>query len=196
MIFQVQQKVFKNENAQSKRVECKPQQHKAFAIHEDIPKEKKKTAEVKPKAVKIAECDQKQSTSTVNETKSSTLIVAESKSTIIIHKEQKITTEVKNDEDSKQSQDTEISANISHLHIPDPEDTLDVPCKSDLDMSIDSLCGSPMSVDRSIAIRRQEYQLALDQFYNVEEYDSEIYSYIKEAEVSITALSCTLCKLQ
>lgn len=177
-------KVSKDENAQSRKPDCKPQQQQNFAILKDIPKEKKKIVE--QKTLNTTECGQKSTESLEfiqNKDKPCILIVAESKSKIAINEDKKISEEIKDDDNSKHSGDTEISANISHLHIPDSEDTLEVSCKSDLDMSMDSLCGSPMSVDKTLTARRQEYQIALDHFYNVEEYDAEIYKYIKDAEV-------------
>jgi hypothetical protein len=52
-----------------------------------------------------------------------------------------------------------------------------------LDMSMDSIIGSPMSVDRSVVQRRINYQQAEEEFYNVTEYQTEIYKYMKTAEV-------------
>jgi hypothetical protein len=54
-----------------------------------------------------------------------------------------------------------------------------------LDMSMDSIIGSPMSVDRSVAQRRLNYQQVEEEFYNVTEYQTEIYKYMKTAEVYI-----------
>lgn len=52
-----------------------------------------------------------------------------------------------------------------------------------LDMSMDSIIGSPMSVDRTVVQRRINYQQAEEEFYNVTEYQTEIYNYMKTAEV-------------
>lgn len=70
--------------------------------------------------------------------------------------------------------------------IPEPQQ-LPVPIVDDadvtLDMSMDSIIGSPMSVDHSVAQRRINYQQAEEEFYNVTEYQTEIYKYMKTAEV-------------
>jgi hypothetical protein len=70
--------------------------------------------------------------------------------------------------------------------IPEPQQ-LPAPIVDDgdvtLDMSMDSIIGSPMSVDHSVAQRRINYQQAEEEFYNVTEYQTEIYKYMKTAEV-------------
>lgn len=71
---------------------------------------------------------------------------------------------------------------------PEPEQPL-APAVEDidvsLDMSMDSIIGSPMSVDRSVVQRRANYQQAEEEFYNVVEYQTEIYKYMKTAEVRL-----------
>ncbi|XP_059490216.1 G2/mitotic-specific cyclin-A isoform X2 [Neocloeon triangulifer] len=97
--------------------------------------------------------------------------VIEVKEEVVVEDIAAVEENVENDRESG-----EISNSISHLQIPDENEL-------NLDMSMDSIIGSPMSVDRSVAQRRINYQQVEEEFYNVTEYQTEIYKYMKSAEL-------------
>jgi len=75
---------------------------------------------------------------------------------------------------------------VQNEQVPEPQQVQVVAVDDSdiaLDMSMDSIIGSPMSVDRSVVQRRINYQQAEEEFYNVTEYQTEIYKYMKTAEV-------------
>jgi hypothetical protein len=80
----------------------------------------------------------------------------------------------------------ESEPEVENEEVPEPQQVQVVAVDDSdiaLDMSMDSIIGSPMSVDRSVVQRRINYQQAEEEFYNVTEYQTEIYKYMKTAEV-------------
>lgn len=166
-----------DENAQSKKLEAKPLQVKSFSIFEEKQLEKKKpTNNARAEACSVSLNTIKEVEKKENVAK---LRLAQSKIPA---------------EEEEVSQDTAISTDISNLHIPDSNDDSESVFKFDLDMSMDSLCCSPMSVDKTVVARRTEHQLTFDNFLNVDEYEAEIYKYIKESETRYRPKPCYMRK--
>ncbi|KAF4524680.1 hypothetical protein B566_EDAN009524 [Ephemera danica] len=166
--FGMNLKVSTDENAQSKKLEAKPLQLKSFSIFEDKTLNKKKPTNTRIGA---------SSSVSLNTVKEEQVEKKENVAKLRLAESKKIQAE-----EEEVSQDTAISTDISNLHIPDSNDDSESIFKFDLDMSIDSLCCSPMSVDKTVVARRTEHQLTFDNFLNVDEYEAEIYKYIKESE--------------